>query len=219
MPASRIWTLMGSTRVPVSQSGAVPRRIKDPDFSAAACRAYNRWLADYCKPYPERLFGAAMLPMQTIEGAVQETIYAAKDWASLRVHSPDPYNGRVLHDLCSSMRCGLWRKISAFPSAFTAVGKWSADTGDGAFHRGARRAPLRGAYVRDDGGGYESIMCGVCDRFPRLKIAFLESGGGWMAGWLDRMDRHFDDVGMNDTGLTMRPARSSAVSVSFRSSR
>jgi predicted TIM-barrel fold metal-dependent hydrolase len=50
------------------------------------------------------------------------------------------------------------------------------------------------------------IMCGVCDRFPQLKVAFLESGGGWMAGWLDRMDRHFDDVGMNDTGLTTRPS-------------
>src|SRR5258705_10131396 len=43
---------------------------------------------------------------------------------------------------------------------------------------------------------------GICDRFPQLKVAFLESGGGWMAGWLDRMDRHFDDVGMNDTGLS-----------------
>ena len=46
--------------------------VKDLDFAAATCRAYNRWLADYCKPYPERLFGAAMLPMQSVEGAVQE---------------------------------------------------------------------------------------------------------------------------------------------------
>jgi uncharacterized protein len=44
------------------------------------------------------------------------------------------------------------------------------------------------------------------DRFPKLRIAFLESGGGWMAGWLDRMHRHFDDVGMNDTKLTTRPS-------------
>jgi len=50
------------------------------------------------------------------------------------------------------------------------------------------------------------IMCGVCDRFPSLRVGFLESGGGWMAGWLDRMDRHFDDQGMNDTGLTTRPS-------------
>ena len=31
--------------------------VNDPDLSAALCRAYNRWLADYCKPYPDRLFG------------------------------------------------------------------------------------------------------------------------------------------------------------------
>jgi predicted TIM-barrel fold metal-dependent hydrolase len=33
------------------------------ELAAAVCRAYNRWLADYCKPYPDRLFGVAMLPM------------------------------------------------------------------------------------------------------------------------------------------------------------
>ena len=33
------------------------------------------------------------------------------------------------------------------------------------------------------------IMCGVCDRFPRLKVAFLESGGaGWPAGWTAWID-------------------------------
>ena len=47
---------------------------KEPEFSAAVCRAYNRWLADYCKPYPERLFGAAMLPMQSVEDAVDEMV-------------------------------------------------------------------------------------------------------------------------------------------------
>ena len=36
--------------------------IHDPELAAATCRAYNRWLADYCKPYPDRLFGVAMLP-------------------------------------------------------------------------------------------------------------------------------------------------------------
>ena len=34
--------------------------VSDPAFAAAMCRAYNRWLADYCKPYPDRLFGVAM---------------------------------------------------------------------------------------------------------------------------------------------------------------
>ena len=46
------------------------------------------------------------------------------------------------------------------------------------------------------------IWGGVCDRHPRVRIGFLESGGGWIAPWLDRMDRHFDDQGFNDSGLS-----------------
>src|SRR5882672_8882088 len=50
------------------------------------------------------------------------------------------------------------------------------------------------------------IWSGIVDRHPRLRVAFLESGGGWIAPWLDRMDRHFDDQGFNDSGLTTRPS-------------
>jgi uncharacterized protein len=50
------------------------------------------------------------------------------------------------------------------------------------------------------------IWGGVCERHPKVRIAFLESGGGWIAPWLDRMDRHFDDQGFNDRGLKTRPS-------------
>jgi predicted TIM-barrel fold metal-dependent hydrolase len=38
------------------------------------------------------------------------------------------------------------------------------------------------------------IMCGVCSKYPNLRVAFLEAGGGWIAGWLHRMDRHFTNT-------------------------
>ena len=67
--------------------------VQDPDLSAALCRAYNRWLADYCKPYPDRLFGIAMLPMQSVPHAIEEMRFARKELgfkgAFLR---PNPYN-------------------------------------------------------------------------------------------------------------------------------
>src|SRR5436305_11725013 len=50
--------------------------VADPPLAAAMCRAYNRWLADYCKPYPEPLFDVPMLPMQSVELAVVEMRYA-----------------------------------------------------------------------------------------------------------------------------------------------
>ena len=43
------------------------------------------------------------------------------------------------------------------------------------------------------------IWGGVCEKHPKIRIGFLESGGGWIAPWLDRMDRHFDDQGFNDS--------------------
>ena len=35
----------------------------------------------------------------------------------------------------------------------------------------------------------------VLSKFPRLRVAFLESGVGWIGYWLDRMDGHFEKMG------------------------
>jgi predicted TIM-barrel fold metal-dependent hydrolase len=80
---------------------AVPGSTIDPKGEfydvPSLCRAYNRWLADYCKPYPDRLFGAAMLPLQSVELAITEMRYARKE---LGMRSgfvrPDPYLHRSL---------------------------------------------------------------------------------------------------------------------------
>ena len=53
--------------------------IHDPPLAAAICRAYNRWLADYCSPYPDRLFGVAMLPMQDPQLAIEEMRFAGRE--------------------------------------------------------------------------------------------------------------------------------------------
>jgi len=180
---------------------------KDPDFSNAVCRAYNRWLADYCKPYPERLFGAAMLPMQSVAGAVQEMRFAASE---LGFHAgfirPNPYNGRVLHD---PEYDPLWAEAQELGFSIGIHGGSESGQPTLAMDRFTRGGAVRHVVAHTFemiAAATSLIMCGVCDRFPKVKFAFLESGGGWMAGWLDRMDRHFDDVGMNDTRLSMRPS-------------
>jgi uncharacterized protein len=181
--------------------------VENPECAAAVCRAYNRWLADYCKPYPQRLFGAAMLPMQSIEGAVQEMQYAAKE---LGFHAgfirPNPYNGRVLHDPAFTP---LWAEAQEMGFSIGIHGgseSGQPTLGMDRFKRGGAVRHVVAHTFEMMAAATSFIMCGICDRFPKLKVAFLESGGGWMAGWLDRMDRHFDDVGMNDTGLSMRPS-------------
>ena len=79
--------------------------VSDPAFAAAMCRAYNRWLADYCKPYPDRLFGIAMLPMQSIEAAIQEMRFARQELGFRGGFG----SARRSHWHRSTTRCG-WRK-------------------------------------------------------------------------------------------------------------
>lgn len=181
--------------------------IADAELAAAVCRAYNRWLADYCAPYPERLFGVAMLPMLSIELAVRELRFAVRELGFRAAFvRPNPYGGRVLHDPAND---ALWREAVELN---VAIGIHSgAESGQPTLamdrFEGNRRAVRHcvAHTLEMMTAAASMIMCGPCDRFPQLRVGFLESGGGWMAGWLDRMDRHFDDVGMNDTGLSTRP--------------
>src|SRR4029453_196860 len=41
-------------------------------YPPAPCRAYHDWLADYCATDPDRLKGAAMLPVQSMPHALDE---------------------------------------------------------------------------------------------------------------------------------------------------
>jgi predicted TIM-barrel fold metal-dependent hydrolase len=51
------------------------------------------------------------------------------------------------------------------------------------------------------------IYQGVPERFPKLRLAFLEIGCTWLPYWLDRMDEHWEKRGKIETPLlTQRPS-------------
>ena len=182
--------------------------IDDPDFAAAVCRAYNRWITDYCKPYPDRLFATAMLPLQSVEHSIAEMRYARK---TLGMGSgfvrPNPYNNRRVNDPTYDP---LWAEAQELDFSM-------------GFHESASSGMQAVGVDRINGFGAKHVVThcmemmlaslniiwgGVCEKFPRARFAFLESGGGWMAPWLDRMDRHFDRKGVFDDAavLKMRPS-------------
>src|SRR4030095_9056102 len=100
--ASSTWmptASMPPSSIPVSACSPAPSRVPPgaPAFPPGMCRAYTRGLADYCKPYPERLFGVAMLPMQSVELAVDEMRYA-REQLGMRggFLRPNPYYGKKM---------------------------------------------------------------------------------------------------------------------------
>jgi predicted TIM-barrel fold metal-dependent hydrolase len=180
--------------------------VQDPPLAAAICRAYNRWLADYCKPYPDRLFGVAMLPLQEVGLAIEEMRFARKELGfRAGFIRPNPYGGKAIH-------------MPEFAPFWHAAEELDFAIG---FHEGASSGMPTVGVDRFDGRGAKHIIShtmemmlacmsviwgGVCERHPKVRIGFLESGGGWIAPWLDRMDRHFDDRSFNDSGLKTRPS-------------
>ena len=46
--------------------------VRDPDVAYALARAYNNWIADFCRVAPTRLFAAAILPLQNMDFALEE---------------------------------------------------------------------------------------------------------------------------------------------------
>jgi uncharacterized protein len=47
---------------------------------------------------------------------------------------------------------------------------------------------------------------GVFDRFPRLKIAFMEGGAGWIPFWAERLDEHQEKLRPQWPDLQRKPS-------------
>ncbi len=188
--------------------GLLVGAISDPQLATAACVAYNRWLADYCSKVPDRLHGIAIIPMQSPEAAVAEMRRVRRE-AGFRAGyiRPNPYNGRPLHhpdndaiwQAAQELDMAIAIHAAAAPVGTALLGQDRFAANYATMHCATHTLEMMAAAT-------SFIMCRICDRFPKLRVGFMEAGGGWMAGYIERMDRHFDDVSMNNTGLTTRPS-------------
>lgn len=179
--------------------------IKTPSLAAAICRAYNNWLADFCKPYPSRLYGIAAIPLQDVTEAVREARRAVTELGMKGVFvRPNPLNGRTVDD---PVYDPLYAEIQELDVALCV-------------HEGTGNLPAAGAdryqnyflrhlfsHALEQTIACAALICGgVLERFPRLRVVFLESGVGWLPYWLERMDAHYEGLGYMVPWLTMPPS-------------
>ena len=163
----------------------------DPELSAAICRAYNSWLAEYCSYEKNRLYGVALIPLQDPARAVTELRHAKEKLGLVGIFwRPNKLCGRTLSS------------PDYFP-IYEAASELGAVV---CVHEGARTVlPQAGADRYSEFGRHvachpleQMLAClnlcadGVLEKFPRLKVAHLESGCGWVPFWLERMDEHWE---------------------------
>lgn len=182
--------------------------IRDPELAVASCRVYNDWIAEYCAADPRRLFGAAALPMQEPKAAAQEARRAVEGLGLRGAFCrPNPHNDRALHDPAFDP---VYETLSGLgvPLAFHPAGLWDMPG------TSQRMADLMAPGTHhslilffDDYMTLANLVyAGVLERHPRLKLAILESGGGWIAHWMDRLDEFTESYGWQLRHLKLKPS-------------
>ncbi len=184
--------------------------VRDPKLATAYCRAYNRWIVDFCSQDRRRLVPIAHICLKDPEGAVQELKRARKDGCAGVYLSPDPpaRDGRQFDDPALAP---FWETVQDLdiPIAFHVVARsggvldpWLNDQG-----RGVGAEVFSFAFLAlDVMAAFTSMMTrGLFETYPRLRCAVLEAGSNWITAWLDRLD-HKSQVMRSFSNMKLLPS-------------
>jgi uncharacterized protein len=163
----------------------------DHGFALDFARAYNDWLLDrVCARAPDRLRGVATVPLQDPERAAGELVRAVGRGA-VGVTIPPVVGERNLDDP------SLLPFFEAAADAGVALAVHSAPgmnlplPGAGRFANYAQVHCL--SFPVDQMVAFTALaMGGVLDRFPALRVVFLESGVGWVPYFVHRLHEHHE---------------------------
>lgn len=167
----------------------------DPDLQAGMARAYNRWAEEMRETSGGRVLAAGPVPLSDMTRAVEEVRYAYEHlgircfWAR-----PNPFNHRTLGD---SFFDPLWEVLQDLDVPFAThefMGLVGPSAGEDRFssfvewHSCVHQMEAQMAML-------SMIVRGVYERFPRLRVAYMEAGSGWLPSWLHRIHEHLELAG------------------------
>jgi predicted TIM-barrel fold metal-dependent hydrolase len=162
------------------------------------CHAVNRWLVEeYLAPDPKRLKGVGLIPLQDPAAAVKELEYLAQQRSIVTAMLPtNVYGINLGHRMfdpvyAAAQEIGMPLSVHPQTEHDGQYGVW------GVMGAGSERME-KYSYVHMTAFPFELMIAlmhligeGVFDRYPKLKIAFMEGACGWVPFWAERMDEHF----------------------------
>jgi predicted TIM-barrel fold metal-dependent hydrolase len=178
--------------------------VEDPELAAAHCRAYNRWAVEVCQGHSDRLYPLGHISLRHPTAAVEELKQLAKDGLRGVFVAAMPIAGKSFGhtdfdpiwataqdlDVAVGLHLVVHRKYIG--------NEWYCDRDPGFMF-------LSMNVIQDPRMALTTMVYdGVFERFPRLRVATIESASGWVAEWLDRLDYRFSYMG--HTTQMKRPA-------------
>ncbi len=162
--------------------------IQDPGWARALARAYNNWLFDrFCRVSP-RLKGVALLPIQDGQASVLELRRAVTEQGMVGGLLPSVtalhkgYGHRDFYPIFEEAQ-RLDRPLAIHGGTSHGLGFDFVNT-MAMIH--ALEHPI-GLMIQIT----SIVLNGVLEDFPRLRLAFLEAGAGWVPYMMDRLDEKY----------------------------
>jgi predicted TIM-barrel fold metal-dependent hydrolase len=180
-------------------------KVADTPLMSAIFRAYNDWLADFCRTDPTRLKGIAMINLDDAPDAAKELERAARLGLSGAMITEYPLEHRRYDQ---SEYEPFWAAAEALDlplSLHTATRR--RDRIRGAGDRTLRDASSRATAFYPALSMCDLIFSGVFERHPRLTLAIVEFELAWAPHLLATMDytyreRHGEGFTVQEPALT-----------------
>jgi predicted TIM-barrel fold metal-dependent hydrolase len=171
----------------------------DPELTHATIHALNEWLyEEWTFNYEDRIFATPVITLPIVEKAMEELEWVVERGAKTVLVRPAPVPGfRGSRSFGYSEFDPFWKAVE---EADILVSMHSSDSGYTRYQNDwigqademlpFRLDPFRAISVgkRPMEDTMTAYLChGVFSRFPKLRVASIESGGDWVAGFLDHV--------------------------------
>jgi uncharacterized protein len=186
-PAARLRSMdfMGVDHQMLYPTTLYARMSRDPGFEAALMRSYNRYVGRQCRSFPKRLKWAGLLPLRD----VRQGLEAIEEMATLGATAAVVYGTAGEHLLCDPSFVPVWDELhrSGLPLCVHMGMSYppflEVCNGLLAAHGIGMSLPAMMAFVA-------IVGCGMLDRYPNLKVGFLEFGAEWILYMVPRLDHY-----------------------------
>ncbi len=178
--------------------------LPDADYAAALAHAYNQFLIEHWLEPEPRLRGAMLIATQDVGQAVREIEHTGPHPSIVEVLVANgarlPYGNRYYHPIFEACQAlGLPFALHTGSEGAGINGQPSV-AGYGSYYVENRQVRPQGYMTHLA----SLIFEGVFEKFPRLRVVFIEGGYAWLAPFLWRLDA--DWKGLRDqTPWVTRP--------------
>lgn len=182
----------------------------EPEYANDLCKAWNSWIAKFCKEDPKRLKASALITLHDVDLAVAEVRRAVNELGVTALSlCPEPINGKRIHDRHFDP---LWAEIEKLGVAlcFHPPARPKQDQVANKFF-GHPNANIVALALRNPLELIQAVssFCagGVLEMFPGLRVAFLEGNCAWLPWLLYRLDERAKLHGpLADVPLSQKPS-------------